>query len=172
MKFPVRSIHAAHARFLEFDPERELLSLVSAEGASLWTMEWRTLIGLITAQVDRRTASETRSVPRAALALKVSYRLPDGKAIVSVTRDIGAGGLFIETGDPLPRGTEVAVAFTLPDPPFEQITARGRIAWTRSRAERYVLLPGMGLQFMDLVPEMRRRIDTLVQRVNDARRAA
>jgi len=43
-----------------------------------------------------------------------------------IARNISAGGMFVEIGDPLPLGSPVRVHFTLPDVPGE-IVARGEV---------------------------------------------
>lgn len=172
MKLPIHSEAPAGIRFLEFDRESEMVFLDDAEGRRLHGVAWASLIRLIEVEGGKGDGAESRRVPRAALALQVTYRAPDVRERVTVTRDVGAGGMFIETATPLPRGKEIEVEFALPDPPFDRVRAKGRVAWTQAAAERLVFPPGMGLQFTEITPELQGDIAQLVTRLNDTRRAA
>jgi uncharacterized protein (TIGR02266 family) len=69
---------------------------------------------------------------------------------------LGAGGLFIESEEPLPRGTPLKVRFRLPggDGVHE---IEGRVAWTHTprRGEGGHRSPGMGIEFTDAVASAR-----------------
>jgi uncharacterized protein (TIGR02266 family) len=100
------------------------------------------------------------------LAIRVRYTTPEGKQFDSLTGGIGGGGLFIESSTPLPQGTELAVEFALPDRPWEKLKAKAKVAWTRNKPERYLLFPGMGVQFTDIAPEARAQVLELVNALN------
>ncbi|MBL8052947.1 MAG: PilZ domain-containing protein, partial [Nitrospira sp.] len=110
-----------------------------------------------------------RAQPRAPLALKVRYTTPEGKQFDSLTGGIGGGGLFIESGAPLSPGTELTVEFALPDRPTEKLKAKAKVAWARHKPERYLLFPGMGIQFMDLDEKIREDLVSLVEALNRSR---
>jgi len=112
-----------------------------------------------------------RAHPRAPLAIKVRYATQDGKQFESITGGIGGGGLFIESGTPLPVGSEVTVDFSLPDRPLERVKAKARVAWIRKKPERYLLFPGMGVQFTDIPPQARQQVIDLVAALNQNRLA-
>ena len=172
MKFPICPGNSDSGRFLEFDCDRELVFLVGPDGDRLHALTWGAVAELIAATGRTRSGADGRRVPRAPLALRITYRTPDGKQQVTVTRDVGAGGVFIETARPLPRGTEVEVAFALPDPPFDRIVAKGRVAWSQVGSDRHLFLPGMGLQFTEIAAESKRSIAELVTQLTEARHAA
>lgn len=172
MRVPIRTSETEQGQFLEFDCDAELVSLVGPDGELVRSVTWESLVQLVSVLGRREEAAESRKVPRAALALRIAYRLAGGRETVSVTRDIGAGGVFIETASPLPRGTEVEVEFRLPDPPFEPVVAKGRVVWSRASAERHVFLPGMGLQFIDISAGLQSQIAEFVKHLNETRRAA
>lgn len=159
-------------RYLDLDHEREVVRLLGANDEPLGTVSWELLIKLIIANAADAAGQEKRSSPRAAVALRIAYRTRDHEEGVSVTRDIGAGGTFIETATPLPLGTELSVDFVLPDPPFEHIRAKARVAWVRQVAERILFLPGMGVKFVDIDTEARAAIQELVRRLNESRGGA
>ncbi|HEY8431750.1 MAG TPA: TIGR02266 family protein [Sandaracinaceae bacterium] len=74
------------------------------------------------------------------------------------TGDIGKGGVFVATDDPLPVGTEVLVSFVLPD--GYRVRAEGEVAWVRVPRYRPDELPaGMGVRFVRLSPKDERAIN-------------
>jgi type IV pilus assembly protein PilZ len=78
-------------------------------------------------------------------------------------------GLFIESGAPLAPGTELSVEFALPDRPWEKLKAKGKVAWTRKKPERYLLFPGMGVQFTDIDGNAQSLLVDLVEALNRSR---
>lgn len=78
----------------------------------------------------------------------------DEETLVGYTRDISTGGIFVETEQPPPKGSEVNLRFKLgPDSPI--LGARATVAY---------ILPdeGMGLKFLDLAPEVHQAIEEFV----------
>ena len=66
--------------------------------------------------------------------------------------NLSEGGLFVATVQMLPRGTQVDLHFTLPG--GKKIDARGVVRWTREVNDRTPdIFPGVGVQFVDLLPE-------------------
>ena len=94
---------------------------------------------------------------------------PEGKQFDSLTGGIGGGGLFIESSQPLAPGTELAVEFALPDRPWEKHKAKARVAWTRNKPERFLLFPGMGIQFTEIEDKSRHDLVELVSALNRSR---
>jgi len=95
-----------------------------------------------------------RTSQRAPVALPVSFRA--GQTIAAAhTRDIGRGGIGIQTMDPLPIGTPLTFTLKLPGTGFE-ISASGRVIW----ADRRI---GMGLQFDKLPAEAQKHLDDYVR---------
>jgi type IV pilus assembly protein PilZ len=58
------------------------------------------------------------------------------------------------------------VEFALPDRPWEKLKAKAKVAWTRNKPERYLLFPGMGVQFMDVGKEVQEQLVALVDALN------
>jgi uncharacterized protein (TIGR02266 family) len=95
-----------------------------------------------------------RASARTAVAVPISFRA--GQTIAAAqTRDIGRGGLGIQTMDPLPSGTPLSFTVRLPGSGAE-ISASGRIIWSDRRL-------GMGLQFEKLSPDAQARLHEFVR---------
>jgi uncharacterized protein (TIGR02266 family) len=63
---------------------------------------------------------------------------------------LGAGGLFVESEEPLPAGTRLKVRFRLPGrEALHEI--EGRVAWCQPAGEDARRAPGMGVEFTDAV---------------------
>jgi uncharacterized protein (TIGR02266 family) len=61
---------------------------------------------------------------------------------------LGAGGLFIQSDEPLRRGTQLKMRFKLPG--CERLhEIEGRVVWSRPPSEGDPHAPGMGVQFTD-----------------------
>lgn len=81
---------------------------------------------------------------RKSLVVSVKERHVDPdkvRAFESVTRDLGEGGLFIESKDPPPKGTILEVEFEVPET-GEKITTLALVRWTNTAADT----PGMGVR--------------------------
>jgi uncharacterized protein (TIGR02266 family) len=95
-----------------------------------------------------------RTSQRAPVALPISFRA--GQTIAAAhTRDIGRGGIGIQTMDPLPIGTPLTFTLRLPGTGFE-ISASGRVIW----ADRRI---GMGVQFDKLPADVQAHLDDYVR---------
>lgn len=172
MKFPVTATREHHGKVLGLDCDQEILSLFDDEGRRLGALSWGALIDhILSADEDARFA-HSRMHPRAPLAIKVHCVTRDGKHFDSLTGGIGGGGLFIESSAPHPPGTELKVEFALPDRPAEKFETRAKVAWTRPKPERYLLFPGMGIQFIDIDETAQKRLIDLVESLNRTRATA
>jgi type IV pilus assembly protein PilZ len=172
MKFPVTTVQEHVGKVLEIDCDRETLSLIGDKGQPLGTVGWGTLIERILAADEDMRFAHSRAHPRAPLAVKVRCTTPEGKHFDSLTGGIGGGGLFIESSSPLTPGTELTVEFALPDRPTDKYKAKAKVAWTRAKAERYLLFPGMGVQFTEIDEEARDRLIDLTNALNRSRAGA
>jgi uncharacterized protein (TIGR02266 family) len=66
--------------------------------------------------------------------------------------DISEGGIFIATHQPLPRGTEVEIEFSIPTFP-EAVRATGLVQWVRPFSYGTMdANPGMGVKFLRISP--------------------
>lgn len=169
MKFPVTETQGHEGKILEIDANHEVISLHSPKGELLGTLSWQEIIERILASDDDTRFAHARAHPRAPLAVKVRYTTPEGKQFDSLTGGIGGGGLFIESSTPLAPGTELAIEFALPDRPWEKHKAKAKVAWTRNKPERFLLFPGMGVQFTDIDEKARKELVELVTALNRSR---
>ena len=169
MKFSVTSTTGHQGKSLEISPNNEVIILHGSDGAVLGAIPWKDIIErIINSDEDVRFA-HARAHARAPLALKVKYTTPEGKQYDSLTGGIGGGGLFIESSQPLAPGTELTVEFALPDRPWEKHKAKAKVAWTRNKPERFLLFPGMGIQFIEIDDRSRNELVELVAALNRSR---
>lgn len=169
MKLPVIATAGHQGKYLDIDAEREMIEVHDASGKPLGTVPWGAIIERVLASDDDLRFAHCRAHPRAPLAVKVRYTTPEGKQFDSLTGGIGGGGLFIESSSPLAPGTELTVEFALPDRPWEKLRAKAKVAWTRTKPERYLLFPGMGVQFMEIDQKAQALLVDLVDALNRSR---
>lgn len=102
--------------------------------------------------VEKHLNVPRRAAPRVEARMHVTYREPSGEQnLTDFAINVSTGGVFIETGAPLPVATPLSLEFIIPgyaDP----IRCRGRVAWVNDAGnpQNRRLPPGMGLQFLDL----------------------
>ena len=172
MKFPITATREHQGKTLDIDCDQETLSLFDDKGQRLAILGWGTIVEhMLSVDEDIRFA-HSRAHPRAPLAIKVHCSTSDGKHFDSLTGGIGGGGMFIESSTPLAPGTELKVEFALPDRPAQKFVTGAKVAWTRAKAERYLLFPGMGVQFTDIDQEAQTRLLNLVTSLNRTRATA
>ncbi|HJL19250.1 MAG TPA: PilZ domain-containing protein [Sandaracinaceae bacterium LLY-WYZ-13_1] len=91
------------------------------------------------AQAERR--DDDRHVLEVDVGLEGASRFYTGR-----TGDLGRGGLFVASDDPLPVGTSLLLSFVLPD--GYRVRAGATVAWVRAPRYRPHELPsGMGVRF-------------------------
>jgi len=105
---------------------------------------------------------EDRKSQRIPIQLLVDYNA-EGHYLFDFCRDLGTGGVFIETKTPLDHGSEVALTFTLPDSK-ETLETKGRVIWVQSEVPGKELTPGMGVQFEGFTSEQRQVLEKFVGR--------
>lgn len=169
MKFPILLTVEHQGKYLFVDANRETINIHEQSGHLLGNVSWVALVEQVRTSDEDTRFAHYRSHQRAPLAVKVRYTTPEGKQFDSLTGGIGGGGLFIESGAPLAPGTELAVEFSLPDRPWDKLKAKGKVAWTREKAERYLLFPGMGVQFTDIDGKAQSLLVDLVDALNRSR---
>jgi type IV pilus assembly protein PilZ len=169
MKFSITMSPGHEGKSLEMDTKQEVILLHGSNGTLLGAVSWKELIDRIIASDDDTRFAHARTHARAPLAVKVKYTTPEGKQFDSLTGGIGGGGLFIESSQPLAPGTELSVEFSLPDRPWEKHKAKAKVAWTRNKPERFLLFPGMGVQFTDIDEKARLELVELVAALNRTR---
>lgn len=93
----------------------------------------------------------TRAAARVEARLIVRYGQKLQRQLSDYAVNISTGGLFLETDNPLPLGTPLALEFPLPDRELP-VQCNARVAWINpyDQPDRNQLPKGMGLQFVDL----------------------
>ncbi|MGH7232982.1 MAG: PilZ domain-containing protein [Nitrospiraceae bacterium] len=163
MRLPILVSDMHRGKSLDLDCEQETMTLLGAEGQPLGSATWESVIDFLHSCGEQQGTRHVRAYPRAPLAVKVKYSTPEGKHFDGLTGGIGGGGLFIESSMPLPIGSDLTVEFALPDRPLETITAKCKVAWVRPKPDRFLLYPGMGVQFTEIPSQARDNVMDLVK---------
>ena len=109
---------------------------------------------------------EDRADQRIPIQLLVDYKA-DGNYLFDFCRDLGTGGVFIETKSPLEHGSTVDLTFTLPDSK-ETLETTGKVIWVQSAIPGKKLTPGMGVQFDAFDKAQREILKSFVDRYNNS----
>jgi Tfp pilus assembly protein PilZ len=104
--------------------------------------------------IHSKTASRRRH-PRVPLATQIYCQECMSLAF---SRDVSRGGMFVETRDPLPIGSEITLRFHLND--------SGPIVVALAEVKYHVTKLGMGVHFLELSPADRKRIDDYVAKAS------
>lgn len=119
--------------------------------------------------VDLASAKEGRSGRRIPIQLLVDYK-SGGSYLFDFCKDLGTGGVFIQTDKPLPTGTTIDLTFTIPDSK-ETLVTKGTVIWVQAPVnDRQELVAGMGVQFSGFSGEQRRILENFVQRYHGDKR--
>lgn len=96
--------------------------------------------------------------------LKANINLgSDSNFFTGFSTDISEGGIFVATVETVPQGTKVDLDFTLPG--GRPLKATGVVRWLREPNDHTPdLMPGMGVQFQDLQPEVASLISDFVRK--------
>lgn len=78
------------------------------------------------------------------------------------TRDLSAGGVFVETADLLEVGDPVVLSFPLPD--GKRLVVNGRVRWVTPFGNVADPTPGMGIEFVGVDQGKRDKIDAVLSR--------
>jgi type IV pilus assembly protein PilZ len=108
-------------------------------------------------------AENKRKATRLQHEIPIAYRSV-GSFLSDWATDISQGGLFINTRNPLPVGTEVRILIQLPGEP-RAASIDARVTRVSEYDNHHNLLPGMAVEFTALGPERRAELDQFVQRL-------
>jgi uncharacterized protein (TIGR02266 family) len=111
----------------------------------------------------KKGGKENRDDHRIPIQLLVDYRGGEGNYLFDFCRDLGTGGVFIETRDPLDSGSNVDLTFTLPDSK-ETLVTSGTVIWVQGEVPGRDLTPGMGVQFSAFDADQRKQLESFVER--------
>lgn len=112
---------------------------------------------------SKKTDENRGSGERIPIQLLVDYN-HNGNYLFDFCKDLGTGGLFINTEEPQEQGSDIELTFTIPDSK-ETITANGTVMWVQHPVEsRKDLAAGMGVQFKSFSEEQRKTLADFVER--------
>jgi type IV pilus assembly protein PilZ len=78
--------------------------------------------------------------------------------------NISAMGIFVKTMDPLAIGSRLVLSFAPPG--YEPFKLEGQVAWiNRVRSDGDNPNPGMGVRFMNLLPDERERLVEVIRTI-------
>jgi uncharacterized protein (TIGR02266 family) len=79
--------------------------------------------------------------------------------------NVGSGGLFVKTDEPLGLNQNITVRFTLPNHK-EPITAEGKVVWVNPKTGKSISYPpGMGIKFTHISLDDKQRLNEFVAKV-------
>ena len=111
----------------------------------------------------KASGADNRGNQRIDIQLLVDYK-SDGNYLFDFCKDLGAGGVFIQTKKPLPSGSPIDLTFTIPDSK-ETVKIKGNVSWVQNVVDgRKDLTPGMGVQFTDFSGDQRKTLTEFVNR--------
>jgi type IV pilus assembly protein PilZ len=106
---------------------------------------------------------EDRVDHRIPIQMLVDYR-SGGNYLFDFCRDMGTGGVFIETLKPLAVGSDLELTFTIPDSK-ETLRTSGKVIWSQPPiADRKDVSAGMGVQFENFSAQNRKLLDEFIAR--------
>ena len=112
---------------------------------------------------SKASGKESRDDHRVPIQLLVDYKA-DGSYLFDFCKDLGTGGIFIETAAPLPQGSDIDLTFTIPDSK-ETLNTKGQVIWVQNVISgRKDLTPGMGVQFSKFGSGDRKLLEDFVTR--------
>jgi uncharacterized protein (TIGR02266 family) len=111
----------------------------------------------------RTGADNKRKATRLHHEIPVAYRSV-GSFLTDWATNISQGGLFINTRNPLPVGTEVRILIQLPGEPGAA-AIEGKVTRVSEYDNHHNMVPGMGVEFTALGPERRAELERFVQRL-------
>lgn len=97
-----------------------------------------------------------RQTPRAAESIEVHFESKQD-FFKAYSVNIGGGGIFVKTANPLEEGREVSVKFNLPGQ-TKPVTAQGKVAWIKQAPEQ-----GMGVRFTKMTAEDVARLNSFIR---------
>ncbi len=104
-----------------------------------------------------------RKFPRLLKSAPISYEY-EGEQQENYTSNFSAGGAFIRTIDPAPKDELIDISFKIPGNGLE-VAATGRVVWTNEYEtyRRKSSLPGMGVEFLDIAPDIKNKLAGFVE---------
>lgn len=147
--------------FLQFRPAKHLPLIkakaviryhLTGQGVALEFTELTPEDRHLILRLVERKKDERRQFPRVRLATQVECQ---DTVMLTFSRDVSHGGMFVESPSPLPTGSILNLRFNLDDQ--SSIVAKAVVTY---QVKKF----GMGVQFLDLTPENRKSVDAYVAR--------
>lgn len=115
--------------------------------------------------MPKANASNKRRSARLQHEIPVAYRTV-GSFLTDWATNISQGGIFINSRKPLPVGTVVKIIVQLPNAafPFDLV---GRVTRVTAYDNHSNLVPGMGIEFTDVDPVKREKIQAFVDQLRN-----
>src|SRR5262245_31461069 len=107
------------------------------------------------------TRADRRHSAREDIKIPVDYSAVDA-FFSEFTTNINEGGMFIETENPATIDSVVQLQIRLPELD-KPIRLGGRVAWLSDGKGQSP--PGMGIEFQEMTPELRSKINDLVRKL-------
>lgn len=92
--------------------------------------------------------------PHASPLFPVRYSLGDGRHVESQASRRDSGCLFIESTEPLPVGTRLAVEFASPEHHIGWQHSLGQVVWICRTADQFNFRRGMGVRLLTNPPKV------------------
>lgn len=125
--------------------------LVEGHGAALEFTEISNEHRRVLLQWIHHRIGNKRQFPRARLATQVRF---DDSMMLTFSRDVSVGGMFIEAREPLSIGARIGMRFALEEE-GPAVVATGVVTYQVEKL-------GMGVQFVDMSPDDRHRIKSYI----------
>ncbi len=105
----------------------------------------------------------SRNFPRALMSLPVEYQAQE-QWFSNYTSTLSAGGMFIRTIDPLPMNQDIKLRLKIPELD-KTIESNAKVVWFNEYEphSRKPSLPGMGVQFQDIDPEVQSSLEGFIK---------
>jgi c-di-GMP-binding flagellar brake protein YcgR len=122
---------------------------------------------------DYPSGADRRRAPRLAKAFDLTYQvksLPDEKTLIETldklltgqTSDVSAVGVSMWTARMLMPGTTIELVLPSPIHGADPIRIDARVAWCQPHTEGGVVRSRMGLEFVDVAPDVQARLLQLI----------
>lgn len=113
---------------------------------------------------NRRSGRDRRVNERVVVDWPVDYGDHD-TYLFSYLSDISTMGIFVQTPQPSPAGTQLSLRFTPPGQP--KMKLNGKVVWVNPPAEPFQAdrQPGMGIQFIDVTDAQKDQLQMLIQKL-------
>ena len=97
--------------------------------------------------------------PRIETHIKIAFQ-DSGVPVSSYFLNLSSGGIFIKTDNPAPVDSVLSLLLHVPGD-HEPLNIQGRVVWIKKNANSFP--SGMGIQFIDIAPQHKERIQAFVE---------